>query len=124
MEVLLYDDSGQISERLIEVIGVTINEFFFYQAASAKQLIKILTEKQPAAAVLHLAYANRSAAELIKIINAVSSKTDIIILFDVADEYNAALFNIRSGNYVFDTYKDFDKIPAVMREIMKKNPKH
>jgi hypothetical protein len=124
MEVILYDDSGQLSERLIELIGMAVEGLLFYQVVSVKQLIKILTEQQPPVAVLHLNFANSKAAALIKTINAACKKTALILLFDIAEEYDASLFNIRNGNYVFDTYKDFDKVSGIMREIMKKNQKH
>lgn len=124
MEVLLYDDSGQIAARLIELIGFTVKGLLFYQVTSAKQLIKIIAEQQPAVVILHLAFANRKASELLKTITAACNNTDIIILFDVADDYDRGMFNIRNDNYVFDTYKDFDKIPGVMREVMKKNQQH
>lgn len=120
MQVLLYDDSGQIAERLIELINGTKEVLEFYNAHSVKDAIGILTEQGPGITILHLKFANRNAAEMLQKIKNTGISTVVLLIFDVADEYNAGVFNIHEKVYVLDMYKDFEKIPGIIGEIIRK----
>lgn len=120
MQLLLYDDSGQITERLIELIRGTKEVLEFYNAHSVKEAIDILMEKHPGITILHLKFANRNAAQMLQKIKSTGISTVVILIFDVAEEYHGEVFNIHEKVFVLDMYKDFEKIPGIIGDIIRK----
>lgn len=120
MQVLLYDESGQITDRLTELIESNNDVRVFYKAFSPADVLNILAEEKPGILILHMQFANRNAAVLLQQVKESGTTASVILLFDVVEDYNNALFNIHKSEYLLDTYKDFEKIPGLIGEIKRK----
>ncbi len=120
MQVLLYDESGQITEQLTELIEGNNDVRVFHKASSAADVLSILAADKPGILIMHLQFANRNAATLLKNIRHISTGTAVILLVDVLEEHNETLFNIHKEVYILETYADFEKIPGMIGDIKRK----
>lgn len=120
MQVLLYDESGQITDRLIELIEGNNDVRVFYRATSAADVLDIVTAEKPGILIMHLQFANRNAVTLLKSVKQTSEGIAVILLFDMLEEHNKTLFNIQQEVYILDTYEGFEKIPGLIRDIKRK----
>ncbi|MFN8254039.1 MAG: hypothetical protein U0V75_19350 [Ferruginibacter sp.] len=120
MVVLLYDESGQISDRLVELAEGSEEMRNFYKATGEFEAIDLVVAHKPGLAILHFRFANTRSAALLQKIKSCSEATRVILLFDLPDEYDNTLFNIHNSDYVLDTYKDFEKIPGLISDICRK----
>lgn len=120
MEVLLYDESGQITDRLVELIQGNKEVRNFYIATSETDAMNLVSVHKQHVAILHFRFANSKSAALLRKLQSLSGATVVILLFDMADDYSATIFNIHNSYYVLDTYKDFEKIPGLISDISRK----
>lgn len=121
MDVLLYDDSGQITQRLIDLINETTIPLTFYPAITISELKALHKEVRPAIIILRLKYASKSAEDLINSIAMETSHSGLLVMCDLTDENETGLFNIPYEVKILDTYKDFEKIPGLIRQEIEKN---
>lgn len=118
MQVLILENSKQITQRLIELISETIKDITFLKASSYGEALYFLRECNPGVLLLDLKYPGNSSLELMKKINGSVNKPLIIALSSEVEELNLKQCHEHGVDFIFDKYADFEKIPNVIRAIL------
>lgn len=117
MQVLVFDSSKEIAERLIGLISEARKGITFYKAFADHEAVNLLKKIQPHAVLLDLNFPGNSAIELLKQIKSMNDKTIVIVLFGMADEFSLNQFKTQGADFIFDKYDDFEKIPDIINTI-------
>ncbi|MEP6596103.1 MAG: response regulator [Ginsengibacter sp.] len=118
MKILIFENSRQIAERLIELIGETKKNLTFYKACSYGEALYFLNECTPDAVLLDFEYPDNSSIELLKRIKASNNKPIILALLSEMNESSVKQCERYGADFIFDKYADFEQIPAAVNAIM------
>jgi DNA-binding response OmpR family regulator len=117
MKILIFENSKQISERLIELISETTKDVTFYKAGSYGEALYFFNECNPDAVLLDFEYPGNSSIELLKKIKASNDRTMVLALLSEMNESNVKQCQQYGADLIFDKYADFEKIPAIINVI-------
>ena len=117
MKILIFENSKQIAERLIELISETIKDITFYRAGSYGEALYFLKECNPDAVLLDFDYPGNSSIELLKKTKALNDKTMVLALLSEMNESNVKQCQQYGADLIFDKYADFEQIPAIINVI-------
>jgi len=117
MKILIFENSKQIAERLIELISETINDITFYTAGSYGEALYFLNECNPDAVLLDFEYPGNSSIELLKKIKGSSNNTMVLALLSGLNESKVKQCERYGADLIFDKYTDFEKIPTIIDVI-------
>src|SRR4051794_5749158 len=109
MKILIFENSKQIAERLIELISETMKDISFYKAGSYGEALYFLNECNPDVVLLDFDYPGDSSIELLKKIKALSNKTMVLALLSELSESNVKQCELYGADLIFDKYADFEK---------------
>ena len=114
MKVLIFENSKQITERLICLISETILNVTFYKAGSYAEAIYFYNECNPDAVILDIHYPDNNGVKLLERIKAANDKTIVIALSSHGDDYNLQRWEQSGAHYMLDKFAEFEKIPMII----------
>ena len=114
MKILIFENSKQIEERLIDLISETIKDATFYKAGSYAEALYFLNECKPDAVLLDLKYPGNTSVELLKKIRASGQEIVVIALSTELNESGQKQCEQYGADFIFDKYADFEQIPEVI----------
>ena len=117
MKILIFENSRQIAERLMELISETMKDVTFYKATSYGEALYFLNECSPDAVLLDFEYPGNSSIELLKKIKSSNDKTMVLALLSQVNESNVQQCEQYGADFIFDKYADFEQIPEVVSAI-------
>ena len=117
MKILIFENSKQIEERLIDLISETVKGATFYKAGSYAEALYFLNECKPDAVLLDLKYPGNTSVELLKKIRASNQEIVVIALSTEVNESSLEQWEQYGADFIFDKYVDFDQIPKVISAI-------
>ena len=117
MKILIFENSRQIAERLMELISETMKDVTFYKATSYGEALYFLNECNPDAVLLDFEYPGNSSIELLKKIKSSNDKTMVLALLSQMNESNVQQCEHYGADFIFDKYADFEQIPEVVNAI-------
>ncbi len=115
--ILIFDNSEQITERLIELIREEKKDSRLDNATTYQQAVKILQLSDPRVILLDIKFYGNKTIELLKKIKLSNKKTAVIILFNHADEQSMKQCKDHGADFFIDKYYDFNKIPGIINSI-------
>ena len=118
MEILIFENSKQITQRLMELISETVKNITFLKASSYSEALYFLRECNPEVMLLDLKYPGNSSVELLKKINQSNSKPVVIALLNETEEAIVTRCKEYGADFIFDKYSDFEKIPGVIKTLI------
>jgi DNA-binding NarL/FixJ family response regulator len=117
MKILIFENSKQIADRLVNLISESIGDIIFYKAGSYAEAVYFLKECRPDTVPLDLKYPGNEGIELLKKIKASDDKTVVIALLSEADEFIVRKWEQYEADFIFDKYGDFEKIPEIIKTL-------
>jgi DNA-binding response OmpR family regulator len=117
MKLLIFENSKQIVERLINLVSETVKGVTFYKPGSYAEAVYFLNECRPDAVLLDLKYPENKGVELLKKIKTTTNKTIVIALLSETDEFAMRQWENSDADFIFDKYADFEKIPIIINAI-------
>ncbi len=117
MQVLIFDRSKEIANRIIDQISETNTGITFFSAVSYAESVNLLKESKPDVVLLDLNFNGNTAIELLKEIKQLNDKTVAIVWYTHADERSLKLCKELGADYLFDKYEEFEKIPGIISAI-------
>lgn len=120
MNILIFEKSKQIEERLIDLICETVEDITFYNAGSYAEALYFLNECKPDIAVVDLEYPGNLGVELLKTITKSNAEIKVIALSSEVSESCLKQFEPYGADFIFNRYADFEQIPGVVAAIGRK----
>jgi DNA-binding NarL/FixJ family response regulator len=117
MVILLLDKSQHITDRLVDYISEARYDVIFQKAITYTDAMAMLNEYKPEAVILDINFPGPKAIELLRKIKASNDKTVIIVMFTVADDFLLNQLKEQGAHFLFDKYKEFEKIPSTIVAI-------
>ena len=120
MEIVILENSEQISCRLVDLISENNFNIKFHQVHT-KAGLELISDCKPDVVLLDLKFACDKSLELLKQFKASNDKVVFIILYSRIDGQTLEKCKKLGVDYVLDKYDDFEKIPGIIRDIQLKN---
>ena len=117
MKILIFENSKQIAERLIELISETMKDITFFNAGSYGEALYFLNECNPNAVLLDFEYPGNTSVDLLKKIKASNENTMVLALLSAVNESKIKQCEENGADFIFDKYADFEQIPAIIYAI-------
>jgi DNA-binding response OmpR family regulator len=117
MVILLLDKSQHITDRLVNYISEARYDVIFQKAITYTDAMAMLDEYKPEAVIMDINFPGPKAIELLQTIKASNDKTVIIVLFSIADDFMLKQLKEHGAHFLFDKYKEFEKIPSTIVAI-------
>ncbi len=123
MDVLIVDSSFEIIKRLKELLSAIPAISFIHEAASFREASSVLKKIAPAIVLIDTNLPDNKSAELAKKIRSVLNDTTVIAMAIRIDEQLRFQYKSLGVQYLFDKYHEFDKIPEVVENLVRRKPK-
>jgi DNA-binding response OmpR family regulator len=121
MVILLIDSSSQIIDRLVDFISETQKEdITFLKATAYNDALSLLQDKNPDVIIADWNFSGARAMDILNLSVQLKNKPATIILSHVIDDYLKEQCGKLNTDFLFDKYDDFDKIPAALISIRKR----
>ena len=117
MKILIFENSKQIAERLIELISETMKDVTFHKAGSYGEALYFLNECSLDAVLLDFEYPGNGSVELLKKIKASNDNIMVLALLSEVNESKVKQCEQYGADFIFDKYADFERIPAILYAI-------
>jgi DNA-binding response OmpR family regulator len=102
MKILIFENSKQIAERLINMVYETVKDITFYKAGSYSEALHFLEECDPDTVLLNLNYPGDKGIELLKKIKASNDKTVVITILNGEREFKR--WEKHGADFIFDKH--------------------
>ncbi len=117
MEILIFENSKQIAERLVNLISESVRDTTFYRASSYAEAVYFFQECSPDTVLVDMKYPDNNGVELLKTIKSGNCDTVVIALTSDADDLNRKQWKDYGIDFIFDKYADFERIPGIINGI-------
>lgn len=117
MEVIIYDSSPEIADRLADLIAEVRKDIQVYKAAYYDEVMKMMEDCKPDAVILEYRLSARSPLDIMVKARKLNSKVVTIILAGYIDAYARKQCKNLKPDFLYDKYHEFDKVPAVINSI-------
>ncbi len=118
--VLVVDNSVLIIERWQIIFSEIENIKSVYGAVSYKDALRLFKEIEPNLVLLDGSLPGTMSVDLLKKFREISEKIIVIVLQNKMDSLMEEKFMSLGANFVFDKYRDFEMIPAVINGLADK----
>ena len=117
MEVIIYDSSPQIADRLADLITEARNDIQVYKSSSYDEVVKMLEGCKPDVVVLEYRLSTRSPLDIIVKARKLNSKVVTIMLAGYINAYTRKQCKMMKPDFLYDKYHEFEKVSAVIKSI-------
>ncbi|NJO24560.1 MAG: response regulator [Bacteroidia bacterium] len=115
--ILIVEDSLQIVERMIPVLGSIENVRLVIHAANYAESIKMIGEMNANVVILDINLPDKSGIEMLKEIKKNHTGLKVIMLTNHATENYKRLCSRLGADYFLDKTIDFEKIPQTISSL-------
>lgn len=123
MRVFIADDSRVIVERLTDLLNEVPGVQFAGQASDVPQAIRSILETKPDAVILDLQMPGGSGLEVLRAIRRTYPSLCVLICTNFPyPQYRAECISA-GANFFLDKSKEFEKIPAIFRDLISQEAK-
>ena len=121
MRVLIADDSEVVRKRLIDLFD-DIDEIEIVGEAEDARVAQNLAERlKPEVAILDVVMPEGSGIDVLRFIKSDSPASKVIILTNFSDDESRKACVGQGADYFFDKSTEFEKMVAVLREMLPGN---
>ena len=123
MKVLIADDSRLMRERIREAISIFDNVEIVSETETGLQTLEELYKHNPDLVILDIRMPDKNGLEVLKEFRAKNKTTKIAILTNYAyDQYKDRAFE-NGADYFYSKSEDFEKIAALVAEMLRNGNK-
>jgi DNA-binding NarL/FixJ family response regulator len=123
MRVFIADDSSLVVERLAGLLDEVSGVEFVGHAADVKQAVDDILELKPDALILDLHMPGGSGLDVLRALRSLHLELPVIICTNYSDsEYRDECLSA-GANFFLDKSTEFEKIPSILRGLMRKKSK-
>lgn len=123
MRVFITDDSKIVVERLADLLKDVSGVKVVGQAGNALEAVLSIQETNPDAVILDLQMPGGSGLDLLRAIRRGHPRLQVLICTNFAYPQYRDKCMAAGANYFLDKSADFDKIPAILRQLIKSTSK-
>lgn len=116
MTVAIFETSPYISERLVDLIAEKNEGVVFKKYSNRSEAVEYLRNPLPGAILMDVRFVGSYFEQ---VFDQYKSNTDtrLIVMHQVMDEPTREKYLAIGTDHLVDLYHDFEKIPALIREI-------
>lgn len=116
MTVAIFETSPYISERLVDLIAEKNEDVVFKKYSNRSEAVEYLRNPLPGAILMDVRFVGSYFEQ---VFDQYKSNTDtrLIVMHQVMDEPTREKYLAIGTDHLVDLYHDFEKIPALIREI-------
>jgi DNA-binding NarL/FixJ family response regulator len=116
MTVAIFETSPYISERLVDLIAEKNEGVVFKKYSNRSEAVEYLRNPLPGAILMDVRFVGSYFEQ---VFDQYKSNTDtrLIVMHQVMDELTREKYLAIGTDHLVDLYHDFEKIPALIREI-------
>lgn len=123
MRVFITDDSKIVVERLADLLKYVSGVKVVGQAGNALDAVLSIRETNPDAVILDLQMPGGSGLDVLRAIRRGHPRLQVLICTNFAYPQYRDKCMAAGANYFLDKSADFDKIPAILRQLIKSTSK-
>lgn len=123
MRVFITDDSKIVVERLADLLKDVSGVKVVGQAGNALDAVLSIRETNPDAVILDLQMPGGSGLDVLRAIRRGHPRLQVLICTNFAYPQYRDKCMAAGANYFLDKSADFDKIPAILRQLIKSTSK-
>lgn len=123
MRVFIIDDSKIVVERLADLLKDVSGVKVVGQAGNALEAVLSIQETNPDAVILDLQMPGGSGLDVLRAIRRGHPRLQVLICTNFAYPQYRDKCMAAGANYFLDKSADFDKIPAILRQLIKSTSK-
>lgn len=123
MRVFITDDSKIVVERLADLLKDVSGVKVVGQAGNALEAVLSIHETNPDAVILDLQMPGGSGLDVLRAIRRGHPRLQVLICTNFAYPQYRDKCMAAGANYFLDKSADFDKIPAILRQLIKSTSK-
>lgn len=123
MRVFITDDSKIVVERLADLLKDVSGVKVVGQAGNALEAVLSIHETNPDAVILDLQMPGGSGLDVLRAIRRGHPRLQVLICTNFAYPQYREKCMAAGANYFLDKSADFDKIPAILRQLIKSTSK-
>lgn len=123
MRVFITDDSKIVVERLADLLKDVSGVKVVGQAGNALDAVLSIQETNPDAVILDLQMPGGSGLDVLRAIRRGHPRLHVLICTNFAYPQYRDKCMAAGANYFLDKSADFDKIPAILRQLIKSTSK-
>ena len=124
MKILIADDSKILRERLTRVISEIKGMEIVGEAETQLQTVKLIVQLKPDVVILDIRLKTGSGLKVLENITKHSLKTEVIVCTNYGYPQYRRRCRELGANYFLEKATEFEKIPRVLRKIMKEKRAH
>jgi len=119
MTVAIFETSPYISERLIDLIAEKNGDIDFQKYTKRTEAVEYLRNPLPGTILMDVRFVGSQFEEMFNQFRKNENIT-LIVMHQVMDEQTREKYQAIGADHLVDLYHDFEKIPALIREIRTK----
>jgi DNA-binding NarL/FixJ family response regulator len=123
MRVLIADDSTVVVERLADLLKEVVGVDLVGRANTVPEAIRSIVNKNPDAIILDLQMPGGSGLDVLKAIRQSHPSLWVVICTNYPYPPYREECIAAGANYFLDKSSEFQKIPSIFRELIRKAPK-
>lgn len=123
MRVFIIDDSKIVVERLADLLKDVSGVKVVGQAGNALEAVLSIQETNPDAVILDLQMPGGSGLDVLRAIRRGHPRLQVLICTNFAYPQYRDKCMAAGANYFLDKSADFDKIPPILRQLIKSTSK-
>ena len=123
MKVYIADDSRVVVERLADLLKEVPGAQFVGRAGDVLEAMQGIQDTKPDALILDLQMPGGSGLEVLRAVRADFPRLQVLICTNYAYAQYRKECLAAGANFFLDKSCDFEKIPAILRELIRKESK-
>lgn len=123
MRVFIVDDSSVVLERLTDLLREVPGAELVGQAGDVPQAVSSIRRAKPDALILDLQMPNGSGLDVLRAIRSEFPRLQVLICTNYPYPQYREECTLAGANFFLDKSSEFGKIPAILRELARKEIK-